>query len=35
LMEQRDFKTNSKYRYLNRYIKNTIKIWYNITYERR
>jgi ATP-dependent DNA helicase RecG len=26
LMEQRDFKTNSKYRYLNRYIKNTIKI---------
>ncbi|MCD4826626.1 MAG: ATP-dependent DNA helicase RecG [Acholeplasmataceae bacterium] len=26
LMEQPDFKTNSKYKYLNRYIKNTLKI---------
>lgn len=35
LMAQKDFKTNSKYRYLNKHIKNTLKIWYNYTYERR
>jgi ATP-dependent DNA helicase RecG len=35
LMQQKDFYTNAKYKYLLRYIKNNIKIWYNYTYERR
>jgi ATP-dependent DNA helicase RecG len=35
LMQQKDFYTNIKYKYLHRYIKNNIKIWYNDTYERR
>jgi hypothetical protein len=28
-MKQKDFKTNYKYKYLNRYIKESMKIWYN------